>query len=194
MTCYEQTTRAMNICVALLLLAPMMLVCLPLVVLIRLESPGSPLFLQERVGRFQRPFTLVKLRTMAQDTEQLGSHEVSAAQLTRVGGFLRKTKLDELPQIWNVVKGDMNFVGPRPCLPNQVQLISERSKRGVFAVRPGITGLAQLEGLDMSTPIKLAEVDQKYVSARSLLGDMNMLLRTALGQGRGDALNSKNAD
>ena len=194
LTFYEWSTRALNIVLSLLLLVPMILVCLPLMVLIRLESPGSPLFFQERLGRFQRPFTLVKLRTMSQDTEQRGSHEVSLSQVTRVGGFLRRMKLDELPQTWNVVTGSMNFVGPRPCLPSQVELISERSKKGVFEVRPGITGLAQLKGVDMSTPLELAEMDQRYVTERSLWGDMKMVYRTATGSGTGDAISRKNAD
>src|SRR5690554_7462025 len=97
---------------------------------------GSPLFLQQRVGRHQKLFTLVKFRTMRKDTEHTASHLVDASAVTPIGRFLRRVKLDELPQLWNVLKGEMSLVGPRPCLPSQVRLIAEREKLGVFAVRP----------------------------------------------------------
>jgi O-antigen biosynthesis protein WbqP len=92
-----------------------------------------------------------------------------------------------LPQIWNVLLGDMSFVGPRPCLPNQHELIGERSARNVFATRPGITGLAQVQGVDMSTPRQLAEIDARYASERTFMGDLKLLAQTFVGSGRGDA-------
>jgi lipopolysaccharide/colanic/teichoic acid biosynthesis glycosyltransferase len=107
--------------------------------------------------------------------------------VTRVGRFLRKTKIDELPQILSVLRGDMSFVGPRPCLPVQTELIEERARRGVYAVLPGITGKAQLEGIDMSAPRLLAETDAEYVAGRSVAGDLRILLATLLGRGSGDA-------
>lgn len=152
------------------------------------ETGGQPLFLQTRVGRGQRPFTLVKLRTMAVGTANVASHEVNAeAVITPSGSWMRRFKLDELPQIWNVLLGDMSFVGPRPCLPNQHELIGERSARDVFAMRPGITGLAQVQGVDMSTPERLAEIDALYASERTFIGDLKLLAQTFVGSGRGDA-------
>src|SRR5215469_1490888 len=107
---------------------------------------GSPLFRQARVGRHQKPFVLVKFRTMKPGTASVASHLVDVTSITRWGRFLRQTKLDELPQLWNVLKGEMSLVGPRPCLFNQEELIRERAQRGVFEARPGITGLAQIRG------------------------------------------------
>lgn len=133
-----------------------------------LFDTGSPLFRQERVGRHQKPFVLVKFRTMKIDTASVASHLASSASITRMGAFLRKTKLDELPQLWNVLKGEMSLVGPRPGLFNQQELTTERAQRGVFDVRPGITGLAQLSDIDMSTPKLLAETDQRMIRELTL--------------------------
>lgn len=154
---------------------------------VRLDSPGPGIFRQVRVGRHKQPFTCYKLRTMASGTPNVPTHDASAAYVTRLGNFLRKTKLDELPQLWNVVRRDMSFVGPRPCLQTQVDLIRERDERGVFDILPGITGLAQIRGIDMSNPVRLAEADAEYVRRRSLRLDLEILLRTIVrGEGRGD--------
>lgn len=166
----------------LLLSAPV----LALLYCVGLFDTGSPLFRQVRVGRHQKPFVLVKFRTMRPGTPNVGTHLADASAVTRWGRFLRRTKLDELPQLWNVLKGEMSLVGPRPCLPNQTELIEEREKRGVFAVRPGITGLAQIEGVDMSTPRLLAEVDARMIASLGLADYFRYLLLTALGRGRGD--------
>ena len=117
---------------------PVMLV----IYVIGLSDSGSPLFFQQRVGKNQKLFTLIKFRTMSIQTESVGTHLVDSTSITGFGRFLRKTKFDELPQLFNVLLGTMSLVGPRPCLPNQVELVEERQKRGVFNVRPGITGLA----------------------------------------------------
>ncbi|MCL7743690.1 sugar transferase [Guyparkeria hydrothermalis] len=146
----------------------------------------SPLFRQERVGRGRKPFTLVKFRTMRPDTASVATHLASASAITPFGRFLRRSKLDELPQLWNVLKGEMSLVGPRPCLPNQEELMAERERRGVFDVRPGITGLAQVNGIDMSDPERLAEVDEQMVKQLSLRGYFRYLLLTATGKGAGD--------
>ncbi|WP_026332703.1 MULTISPECIES: sugar transferase [unclassified Thioalkalivibrio] len=146
----------------------------------------SPLFRQERVGRYHRPFVLVKFRTMRPDTASVATHLAESSSVTRLGGFLRKTKLDELPQLWNVLKGEMSLVGPRPCLVSQVELIAAREARGVFAVRPGITGLAQVNGIDMSDPERLAEVDAKMIGSLTLGGYFRYLVLTLTGKGSGD--------
>ena len=146
----------------------------------------SPLIRQVRVGKDQRPFELVKFRTMRLGTANLPTHMVDSSAVTPFGRCLRRSKLDELPQLWNVLKGEMSLVGPRPCLPSQVQLIAEREQLGVFAVRPGVTGLAQLSGVDMSEPRRLAEVDRQMVDTLSLRLYLRCVIATALGRGWGD--------
>jgi lipopolysaccharide/colanic/teichoic acid biosynthesis glycosyltransferase len=147
---------------------------------------GSPLFFQSRVGKNQKQFTLIKFRTMALNTPSVGTHLVNPESITKIGRFLRRTKLDELPQLLNVLPGHMSLVGPRPCLPNQTILIDEREQRDVFVVRPGITGLAQINDVDMSTPSKLAYYDQKMINEMSLKPYANLIFSTVLGKGRGD--------
>jgi O-antigen biosynthesis protein WbqP len=149
-----------------------------------------PLFRQERVGRHQEPFTLVKFRTMRPDTASVATHLAEASAVTPFGRFLRRTKLDELPQLWNVLKGEMSLVGPRPCLPNQEELIAERQKRGVFEVRPGITGLAQVNGIDMSEPARLAEIDERMIRTLTLKNYFRYLVMTVTGKGSGDRVRS----
>lgn len=153
---------------------------------IGLADTGSPLFKQERVGRNKKPFTLVKFRTMKVDTASVASHLASSASITKLGGFLRKTKLDELPQLWNVLKGDMSIVGPRPNLFNQQELIKVRNALGVYSVRPGITGLAQVNEIDMSTPVLLAETDEKMIREMSVMNYFKFILQTVAGKGAGD--------
>lgn len=159
---------------------------LTLLCLIGWFDTGSPLFRQRRVGRHQRPFLLIKLRTMRTDTPDVASHLAGRQAVTKWGAFLRHYKLDELPQLWNVLIGDMSLVGPRPCLFNQTELIAERSQRNVFAYRPGITGLAQLQGIDMSQPQLLAAIDQRMLQQLSLTTYFRYLFQTLLGGGRGD--------
>lgn len=149
---------------------------------------GSPFFRQKRVGRHLKHFTLIKFRTMKQGTPSVATHLANSASVTPFGKFLRTTKLDELPQLFNVLKGDMSLVGPRPCLPVQEELIEARMKLGVYEVRPGITGLAQIEGVDMSTPNKLADIDLKMITSSSLRQYLFCILQTVFGKGRGDRL------
>ncbi|WP_062112352.1 sugar transferase [Aureimonas sp. AU40] len=157
-----------------------------LVILVRRDSAGPGLFAQERVGRHGRTFICYKLRTMRQGTASVATHEMSASAVTPLGENLRRWKLDELPQLWNVLRGDMSFVGPRPCLPIQHEVIEERQKRGVLALRPGITGLAQVSDIDMSTPVRLAEADAAYLAQRTFVGDLVLILKTVTGSGQGD--------
>lgn len=159
-----------------------------LIYVVGLFETGSPLFRQERVGRNQKPFILVKFRTMSMDTASVATHLASSSSITRFGQFLRKTKLDELPQLWNVLKGEMSLVGPRPGLFNQEELTEERAKRGVFEVRPGITGLAQVNEIDMSTPALLAETDQKMIQSLTVADYFKYIFMTVAGKGAGDRI------
>lgn len=154
-----------------------------------LFDTGSPLFRQVRVGRHQQPFTLIKFRTMRVGTASVASHLADGAAITRLGHFLRRTKLDELPQLWNVLRGDMSLVGPRPGLFNQVELLRAREDYDVFKARPGITGLAQINSIDMSTPELLAKTDAQMLSELTLGHYFNFIFQTVLGGGRGDAAN-----
>ena len=149
---------------------------------------GSPLFIQERVGKDQKPFKLIKFRTMKLNTESVASHLVDNTSITKLGKVLRKTKLDELPQLINVLKGEMSLVGPRPNLFNQKDLIKAREQMRVYDVLPGITGLAQLSGIDMSTPERLAKKDKEMIDNLNLKNYFSYILRTALGKGSGDAV------
>jgi O-antigen biosynthesis protein WbqP len=166
----------------LLLFWPILLI---VIITVRLQSPGPAIFKQVRVGKNGRPFTCYKLRTMYSGTANLPTHEVQASSVTALGEHLRRFKVDELPQLCNVVIGDMSLVGPRPCLPSQTALVEARRQLGVLEVRPGITGLAQVNGIDMSDANRLAEVDAQYVRSQSLIGDFKLILATLRGQGVG---------
>ena len=176
--------------VGLLLTLPLMAVLF----LVGLFDTGSPLFRQRRVGRYQMPFILVKFRTMRPNTKSVATHLADASAVTPLGHFLRRTKLDELPQLWNVLKGEMSLVGPRPCLFNQEELIDERAKHGVFDARPGITGLAQIQGIDMSTSRLLAETDAKMLASLSVATYFRYILATVTGSGRGDRIQHRRND
>jgi O-antigen biosynthesis protein WbqP len=154
-------------------------------VAVRLSSPGPAVFAQVRVGRNEQPFTCYKLRTMYVGTASLPTHQVQASSVTPLGEYLRRFKVDELPQLWNVLLGDMSLVGPRPCLPSQNELVEARRRLGVFDATPGITGLAQVGGIDMSDADRLAKVDAQYVRGRSLAGDLKLIWATLRGQGVG---------
>ena len=147
---------------------------------------GSPVFIQQRVGKNKKPFNLIKFRTMSIDTKSVASHLANASSITKFGSFLRKSKIDELPQLINVLKGEMSFVGPRPNLFNQNELISERDSRGVYNVLPGITGLAQVNTIDMSTPVLLAETDSKMIQTLTIKKYFTYIIQTATGSGSGD--------
>jgi len=161
------------------------------VVIIGCFDTGSPVFIQERVGKNKRPFKLIKFRTMSVETKSVASHLASSASITKLGAFLRKTKIDELPQLINVLKGEMSLVGPRPNLFNQEELIQERDNRGVYDVLPGVTGLAQVNNIDMSTPKLLAETDQKMIATLTIKNYFKYIIQTATGSGTGDAVNTK---
>jgi O-antigen biosynthesis protein WbqP len=171
----------------LLLLLPILLV----VTLIGLFDTGSPIFVQTRVGKHKKPFKLIKFRTMSVDTQSVASHLASTSSITKLGAFLRKTKIDELPQLINVLKGEMSLVGPRPNLFNQEELINERDALGIYEVLPGITGLAQVQNIDMSTPALLAKIDRQMIDTLTLTSYFRYIIMTATGSGAGDAVGSK---
>ena len=179
--------RLLDIAIALVLLPAALPLCLLAMLVLFAETRESPLFRQVRVGQHKRPFVIYKLRTMRADTVDAASHEVKPGQITRSGRLVRRIKFDELPQIVNVLNGSMSFVGPRPCLPIQHELIEQRERLGVYQLTPGITGPAQLSGIDMSDPAKLAVADSAYLEKWSAVRDLDMLARTFLGQGSGDA-------
>ena len=172
----------------LVLLSPVLFV----IVIIGYFDTGSPIFRQERVGRGKKPFRLMKFRSMHVNAPSVATHLASASSITTFGSFLRKSKLDELPQLWNVLVGDMSLVGPRPNLFNQEELIQERDSRGVYSVRPGITGLAQINKIDMSTPQLLAETDAKMIQELNTLGYFKYIFLTAFGKGFGDRIKKEN--
>jgi len=153
---------------------------------IKLTSRGPGLFIQERVGKNGNVFKCYKFRTMTIGTPQGGTHTISQSAITPIGRVLRKSKLDELPQVINLFKFEMSLIGPRPCLPIQTKLIKERRARDVLDVLPGITGLSQVSGIDMSKPIQLARLDAEYIARRSLILDTKLILATFLGKGYGD--------
>lgn len=185
---FRFTKRVIDLTFAVAVLACLWWLLLILWLLIRLESPGPGLFVQERIGKGGRRFHCLKFRTMRQGTRQAGTHEVSPSAVTRVGRLLRRTKLDELPQVWNILRNEVSLIGPRPCLPVQTQLIEARGARGVLRLTPGISGLAQINGVDMSTPEDLARWDARYMALRSLLLDFSIVCSTGLGRGHGDPL------
>lgn len=167
------------------------LILLPILIvlyIIGLFDTGSPLFLQQRVGKGKKPFTLIKFRTMRKDTQSVSTHLADKNAITKYGAFLRKTKLDELPQLLNVVKGDMSLVGARPNLFNQTELIEERDKRGVYNYVPGITGLAQINEIDMSTPVELAEKDAEMYKTLNVRKYFYYIFATVGGKGQGDRI------
>jgi O-antigen biosynthesis protein WbqP len=173
--------------VALPLAIPLVGIC---AIAVRLTSPGAAILSQQRIGRYERPFTCLKLRTMYADTPHAPTHETKDSAVTPIGQFLRRWKLDELPQLLNIIKGDMSLVGPRPCLPTQTALVDARRRYGLHAIRPGITGVAQVRGVDMSDPERLAALDATYLEDMSIGADLRLIAATVLGNGRGDRVRS----
>lgn len=168
----------------LLLLSPIILILM----LIGFFDTGSPIFKQERVGKNMIPFNLYKFRSMHINTQSVATHLANYSSVTKYGAFLRKSKLDELPQLLNVLIGDMSLVGPRPNLFNQEELIKARDERGVYKVLPGITGLSQINKIDMSTPELLAITDAMMVSKYSVFQYFKSIVFTVLGKGFGDRI------
>ena len=163
--------------IGLMVLSP---VLLAIAIAIRIDSRGPALFRQRRIGRGSAPFTIVKFRTMQVGTPDLASHLMGpgSSRVTRIGGALRRSSLDELPQLWNVLRGDMALVGPRPALHNQDDLIALRRRSGVDALRPGVTGWAQIHGRDELSVEQKVVYDAWYLEHASPGLDLWILLRT----------------
>ena len=162
----------------LVLIVPVLLVALA----VRLTSPGPALYWSDRVGRHNRIFKMPKFRSMRVDTPAVATHLLDDPKrwLTPIGPFLRRSSLDELPQLWSILKGDMSFVGPRPALFNQDDLIALRTQAGVDDLVPGLTGWAQINGRDeLPIPQKVA-LDIEYLQRRSLIFDLRILWLTAM--------------
>lgn len=179
--------RILDFVVALfgiLMLSPV----LAIVTFIGFFDTGSPIFIQVRVGKHKKPFKLIKFRTMSKDTVSVASHLASTSAITKFGVFLRRTKIDELPQLINVLKGEMSLVGPRPSLFNQEELIKERDHLGIYDFLPGVTGLAQVRNIDMSTPELLAKTDREMINALSVRNYFKYIIMTITGSGSGDAV------
>ena len=162
-----------------------------LIYFLGLLDTGAPIFKQKRVGRNKKPFNLLKFRSMKLSTASIATHLVDSKSVTNFGRFLRKSKLDEIPQLLNVLSGDMSIVGPRPNLFNQVDLISERDALDIYSVRPGITGLAQINKIDMSTPKLLAETDYEMIKNLNLFSYFKYIFLTMFGNGFGDRIRTK---
>jgi O-antigen biosynthesis protein WbqP len=173
--------RLVDLALALALLPLLALPLLSIAALVRLTSPGPALYWSDRVGRHNRIFRMPKFRSMRTDTPAVATHllERPDQYLTPIGSFLRQSSLDELPQLWSILIGDMSFVGPRPALFNQQDLIALRTAKGVDALLPGLTGWAQINGRDeLPIPAKVA-LDHHYLRHRSLRMDLLILWRTA---------------
>ena len=153
-----------------------------LVIAVRLSSPGPVLYWSDRVGRHNRLFRMPKFRSMRIDTPAVATHLLSNPEkwLTPMGSFLRRSSLDELPQLWSILKGDMSFVGPRPALFNQVDLIALRTEKGVDELLPGLTGWAQINGRDELSITQKVQFDYEYLKNQSALFDLKILWMTAL--------------
>ena len=174
--------RFFDLLLAIILLIPFFPVIILIAILIRLESPGSPIFKQERVGENSQPFIIYKFRTMRIDTPDIPTNEFDDRDkyITKMGRFLRVTSLDELPQLFNIIKGDMSFVGPRPPLFSQEELVKNRKASGVDQFKPGVTGWAQINGRDDIDDDKKFEYDLYYQENQSLWLDLKILILTGV--------------
>ena len=162
----------------LLLALPLLLVAL----WVKVTSPGSALYWSDRVGRNNAPFRMPKFRSMRIDTPEVATHLLERPEqwLTPIGSFLRRSSLDELPQLWSILRGDMSLVGPRPALHNQHDLITQRTRAGIHTLPPGLTGWAQINGRDELPIAQKVALDAWYLEHRSLRLDLLILLRTGL--------------
>ena len=193
---YVFIKRSLDLLFAFLLLIPAAIPCIVICLLIRATSHGPAIFKQTRIGRNGTPFSCLKFRTMFNDAPQYcatNDFQEAEAFITPVGKILRKTSLDELPQLFNVLKGDMSFIGPRPLIPQEQKIHAERMKRGVYLLRPGISGLAQINGRDRVDADTKVKYDEEYLRRISFLLDVKIVFYTFLGVIRGDDIVEGNA-
>lgn len=179
---YSPFKRVLDIIVSLVAIFFLSPIMATVAIIVALDTKGSPIFVQERMGRYSVPFRIYKFRSMsAHAPANVATHKLENADqyISRVGHFIRKTSLDELPQLINVLKGDMSFVGPRPVVLSERDLIRMRHRNGADRVRPGITGLAQVSGRDTVTVREKARYDAQYAKSYSLKADMSILFKTA---------------
>ena len=163
--------------ICLIAISPLIFISIFFVII---EDGFPAIFVQERLGKNLKIFKIYKIRTMYQNTPNLGTHEVSSSNYLKIGSILRKLKIDELPQVINFIKGDINLIGPRPGLPSQIKLKEFRLKNGIFNMTPGITGLGQVLGYDMSNPEQLSLIDALYIQNKSVKIDLMIFIATFL--------------
>lgn len=177
---YSLSKRILDLSLASVAVALLLLPAVLLALLVRLTSPGPALYWSDRVGRHNRVFRMPKFRSMRLGTPAVATHLLTdpQARLTPIGSFLRKSSLDELPQLWSILVGDMSFVGPRPALYNQLDLIALRTERGVHELLPGLTGWAQVNGRDDVPISEKVELDSEYLQRQSLPLDLRILWLT----------------
>ena len=194
---YTVVKRVIDLVLSLILLLVLLPVFAIIALVIRADSDGPVIFRQQRIGLHSRPFIMYKFRTMltaAPPSVPTARLAQSHRYITPVGRFLRQTSLDELPQLFNVLKGDMSFVGPRPVIPSERQLLSLRRRNGADTVRPGITGLAQIRGRDELTPTVKALYDGEYAANRSFLLDGYIFFSTLRYVARREGIREGSAD
>ena len=182
--------RLLDLLLASIAASLLLLPCLLVSAAIKLTSRGPVVYWSQRVGQHNQLFLMPKFRSMRVDTPQLATHLLTDpdAYLTPIGPFLRRTSFDELPQLWSIIKGDMSFVGPRPALFNQDDLIAQRTALGIDRLKPGLTGWAQVNGRDdLPIPVKV-KYDQEYLERQSLAFDLKIIWRTALGVLKSDGV------
>lgn len=182
--------RTFDFIVCLLVIAVLALPILFVWFVVRASSPGPVIYWSDRVGRNNRIFKMPKFRSMRIDTPAIPKHMLQNPEqwLTPIGSFLRKSSLDELPQLWSILKGDMSFVGPRPALFNQDDLIALRTDVGVHKLMPGLTGWAQINGRDELPILRKVQLDAEYLQRQSLIFDLKILWMTALKVLAGDGV------
>ena len=186
---YRVSKRALDIILAIIVIFLLgWAILLSLIFYKIIFGKKSFFFIQKRLGRDKTIFELIKIRTMKINTEENPTHKTSVSDITKLGAFLRKLKIDEIPQVINVLRGDMSFVGPRPCLSIQKELIIKRDEKNIFSVKPGITGLAQINRIDMSNPDILVKYDSQYLEKASIKFDLLIILYTIIGRGSGDSV------
>lgn len=163
--------------ISLILISPLLFIC---AVFIVVEDGFPVLFLQNRLGKSMKVFKIIKIRTMKRTTPNIGTHENIDSNFLKIGILIRKLKLDEFPQLINYILGSLNLVGPRPGLPSQIKLKIARDERNIFEIKPGITGLSQVLGYDMSNPELLSKVDAIYIKHYSMLLNITIFFATFL--------------